>query len=117
MAEISVQIKDINTKLIKQATEEAVYRALEAVGMQAESYAKGLCPVDTGNLRNSITHEVVDEKTVAIGSPVEYAAYVETGHRTATGGQVAPQPYLEPAVTQHIDQYKTIFETYLKNGE
>ena len=37
-----------------------------------------LCPVDTGNLRNSITH-VVDEQEPAaiIGTDNEYAAYVE----------------------------------------
>ena len=31
--------------------------ALEIIGGKAESYAKKLCPVDTGNLRNSITHQ------------------------------------------------------------
>ena len=34
----------------------AVSRALEIVGGTAEGYAKEECPVDTGNLRNSITH-------------------------------------------------------------
>lgn len=116
MADISVKMQNINTHLLKQASEEAIYKALEAVGMQAENYAKGLCPVDTGNLRNSITHEVENETTVAIGSNVEYAAYVEMGHRTATGGQVAPQPYLAPAIENHIDEYKNIFETMLKNA-
>ena len=40
-----------------------------------EGYAKKLCPVDTGNLRNSITH-VVDEQEPAaiIGTDNEYAA-------------------------------------------
>lgn len=76
MSDIQVTFASNNTKLYKQATDEAIYAALEAVGMQAENYAKGLCPVDTGNLRNSITHEVENETTVAIGTNVEYAAYV-----------------------------------------
>ena len=58
MMEMSVNIAVDNTKLIKKATREAVIAALEAVGLQAEGYAKRKCPVDTGLLRNSITHSV-----------------------------------------------------------
>ena len=54
----SIDIKVDNTDLIKNATLEAIETALEAVGMQVEGYAKLLCPVDTGLLRNSITHAV-----------------------------------------------------------
>lgn len=36
------------------AMAEAKARALEIIGGKAESYAKKLCPVDTGRLRNSI---------------------------------------------------------------
>lgn len=48
-------------------------RALEIMGGKAESYAKQLCPVDTGNLRNSITHRQIDENTEIVGTDVEYA--------------------------------------------
>ena len=38
-------------------------------------------PVDTGNLRNSITHMVNDgEKAAYIGTNSEYAVYVEWRH-------------------------------------
>lgn len=47
--------------------------ALEAVGLVAEAYSKKLCPVDTGTLRNSISH-AVKGNDVYIGSNVEYAA-------------------------------------------
>lgn len=54
---------------------DAVLRALERCGEQAEGYAKDLAPVDTGNLRNSISHKVDDgEPAVYIGTNVEYAA-------------------------------------------
>lgn len=56
--QMDFKIESDNTELIKNATREAVIRALEAVGLQAEGYAKRLCPVDTGLLRNSITHSV-----------------------------------------------------------
>ena len=49
-------------------------RALEIIGGKVESYAKGLVPVDTGALRNSITHRVdSDGGTVVIGSNIHYA--------------------------------------------
>ena len=61
------------------AEEKAKSQALEMIGGMAESYAKKLCPVDTGNLRNSITHQRYDESTEVVGSNVEYAPYVELG--------------------------------------
>lgn len=55
-------------------------RGLEIVGGKAESYAKGLAPVDTGALRNSITHSVnQSELQVTVGSNAEHAPYVELG--------------------------------------
>ena len=47
-------------------------RALEMIGGRTESYAKAGCPVKTGNLRNSITHEQYDDHTEVIGSNVFY---------------------------------------------
>ena len=43
-----------------------------------EKYAKEIVPVDTGRLRNSITH-AVEGKEVFVGSATEYAASVEYG--------------------------------------
>lgn len=65
-----------NSKEALAAMEEASLRALEKCGLVAEGYAKKLCPVDTGNLRNSITHTVDDgdEKAAYIGTNSEYAA-------------------------------------------
>ena len=40
---------------------DAVLRALERCGSEAEGYAKDLAPVDTGLLRNSITHAISGE--------------------------------------------------------
>ena len=67
-----------NSKLFQEAFEAACKRALERCGMQAEGYAKEMTPVDTGNLRNSITHKVV-ENVAYIGTDVEYAIYIEMG--------------------------------------
>lgn len=69
----------------------AILRALETIGIKCETYAKELCPVDTGNLRNSITHQVSGEgnsATVAVGAGAMYAPYVELG----TGKYFTPPP-------------------------
>lgn len=102
---MSYSYKD-NTDEVLKGLSDAVERALTRIGLSAEGYAKKECPVDTGNLRNSITHEVVQsEKAVYIGTNVEYAAYVELGTvRTKA------KPYLKPAATEHSAVYKRIME-------
>ena len=108
---MNVQFTD-NSKEIIEAMQQATVRALEKCGLTAEGYAKKLAPVDTGNLRNSITHEVDEEEPAAyIGTNVEYAPYVCLGtiHMNA-------QPFLKPAVNDHKDEYRKILENSLKNG-
>nr|DAO98797.1 MAG TPA: putative tail component [Caudoviricetes sp.] len=73
---MSVTIQDHSAE-VSAEIKAALLRGLEKCGLVAEGYAKKLCPVDTGNLRNSITH-VVDEggDAVYIGTNSEYGAYV-----------------------------------------
>lgn len=120
----------------REAIEEvhmACLRALEICGLTAEGYAKRLCPVDTGNLRNSITHQVQpSELAVYIGSNNEYAVYVECGTgKYYPGGRQTPwvyqdargnwhltngqraQPYLKPAIADHLNTYKSMIEREL----
>ena len=85
--------------------------ALEKIGLVAERYAKGYAPVDTGRLRNSISHDVsTEEQAVYIGTNVEYAPYQELGTRFQTG-----TPFLRPAIENHLDEYKQIVEEELKS--
>lgn len=121
---------------VLQAFEEGCLRALERCGLQGEGYAKDLCPVDTGNLRNNISHKVVDAEPAAyIGTNTEYAAYVEfgTGSHSSIGGgtpkthwvykgddgemhigkPMKPRPYLKPAVANHVSTYRNIFKDEL----
>lgn len=125
-----------NSKEISAEIKAALLRGLEKIGLVAEGYAKKLCPVDTGNLRNSITH-VVDEQEPAaiIGTDNEYAAYVELGtgiYAEGGGGRPTPgvyqdakgnwhytrgnkaQPFLKPAAADHAIQYRKILEDELK---
>lgn len=45
-----------NTNQILSQANSAIMKALNMCGLQMERYAKLACPVDTGRLRNSITH-------------------------------------------------------------
>lgn len=58
--------------LMEEATFSQIEKALEKVGLIAERNAKLACPVDTGRLRNSISH-THDKNTAYIGTNVEYA--------------------------------------------
>ena len=66
-----------NSELFKKAKNEAVARALEAMGLLAENYAKeniiAASRVDTGRMLGSVAHTVKDD-TAYVGSNVEYAA-------------------------------------------
>lgn len=105
-----VEVREDNREAIANAIDRALVAALEEVGLVAEGYAKRACPVDTGRLRNSITH-IVDEGTrhVIIGTNVEYAPYVELGTR-----RQKPQPFLKPAAEDHASTYKGIFLKHLR---
>ena len=138
MSEIfSLSITDNSEKILDEMRDDSI-RALVRVGMQAEGYAKDLCPVDTGQLRNSISHKVDDgEQVVYIGSNLDYAAYVELGtgkYAEGGGGRPTPwvyqdskgnwhytrgnpaQPFLKPAVADHAQTYRNIIEDEMKNG-
>lgn len=99
-----------NTDEVLSALEKAKKRGLEAIGMTAEGHAKKNTPVDTGRLRNSITH-TTDSNAAYIGTNVEYAPYVELGARGRK-----PVRMLTRAATEHKAEYKQIMENALKNG-
>lgn len=104
-----IEFKNDRRKEVISQKNSAIEKAFEAIGMQAEGYAKILCPVDTGHLRDSISHEYVkSEDAEYIGTNVEYAPYVELG----TSRQKA-QPFLKPSASEHVDEYKKIFKTVL----
>lgn len=56
----------------------AADNALEKACLMVEAEAKKECPVDDGQLRQSITYEI-DGLVGAVGTNVEYAPYVHQG--------------------------------------
>ena len=99
---------------VKKTLKDVLDPTLEALGMQGERHAKEYCPVDTGRLRNSITHATdKEEKAAYIGTNVYYSIPVETGHMSPSGKFVPPKPYIKPAIENHVDEYKAIVKKYL----
>lgn len=105
-----------NAKQVLEAEQRTIAKILTEWGMVLETEAKKRAPVDTGNLRNSITYETdVADKAVYVGTNVEYAPYQEfgTSRMKAANDGVG---YLRPAITDNIDRLNHIMEDELKNG-
>lgn len=138
-----------NSDLVEKACKEQVIKALEMVGIQAEGDVKismnevwpetGTDIVDTGRLRNSIAHQVVeDEKAVYIGTNSEYAAYVHegTGNYAVGGGGTPkerwvyrdeltgetrigvpqkPRRFIKNTIEKYLADYKQLIKEVLEN--
>ena len=113
-------------------------KILEEWGILGEGYAIQYAPVDTSNLKNSISHTVdMEEGAAIIGTNVEYAPYQEYGTgiyaeegsnakkipwsyqdeegrwHTTSGNR--PHPFLRPAFENHLDEYKDIMMEELQS--
>ena len=109
---VIMEVREDNSEQIAEALAKAMASALEEVGLLAERYAKKECPVYTGRLRNSITHTLDIRGAsgdVYIGTNVEYGKWVENG----TSRQ-KPHPYLKPAATQHVGEYRAAIKKHLQ---
>ena len=110
-----------------------VQEALNESCLLVENTAKENCPVDSGQLRNSITSNVSGE-TGEVGTNVEYAPYVEYGTGVYNPGRLTPwsyqdasgewhtttgqkpQPFLVPALDSNRDKILNIFKEKVKEG-
>lgn len=135
MAEI-INLDKLNYKLENLANLN-VSKALNRACLVVENEAKRLCPVDTGDLRSSITHEVNNNVGI-VGTNKEYAPYVEfgtgifavegngrdtpwsyqddKGEWHTTVGQ-KPQPFLETALDKQKKNVIKIFKETLQKKE
>lgn len=110
---MDIQITD-NSPEVQAAFNDKIALVLSAIGEIAEGYAKEDCPVDTGRLRNSITHRT-QGKDEYIGTNVEYAPYVELIDRyNHTNGKAH---FLRDAATTHGEEFKATAEAILKNAD
>ena len=121
-----------NLYLVNKLSKDAMVNAAISVGMLTSGYAQDLCPVDTGLLRDSITHAYSDDSShkvvLLVGTNVEYAPYVELGHRQQPGrfvpkikkrlvrSWVPGKPYLRPAFENHTTEIERIILDALENA-
>ena len=88
---VKVEVPDLEPFADK--LEKNLKEVISKGALEIEARAKAKCPVDTGNLRNSIHTEIKDDgKSAEVGTAVEYGAYVEFGtiHQP-------PHPFLIPS--------------------
>ena len=122
-----------NSKKVKGQMDDAMFRALESAALIVEASAKALAPVgDSGELRDKIDHSITntsDGPEAKIGSPLDYAMYVEYGtgefaengagrkggwsYQTPDGewhhtNGMSPQPFLRPAFKRNKDKIREI---------
>lgn len=132
----SVKLID-NKQEITEAMKQKVEAWLEAIGQDAASTAANKAPVDTGALKNSISHAVdPDGKKVYIGTNIEYAIWHELGtgiYASEGGGRqggwsyqdsegnwhhtegVPAKHFLQFGATAHQAEYKAMLEQALKD--
>lgn len=115
-----------NTDEILRLKNAAVLKAMQVISIKAEANAKKeitrkvydvkQTPEQekrykrTGRLRNSITG-AYDGNSAQVGTNVEYGPYVELGT-----SKMKERPFIKPAIAEHIDEYKEIFERILENA-
>lgn len=81
-------------------------QALRKTAFDIEADAKILAPIDTGNLRNSISTTVTGDgrhgqMSAEIGPTAEYGIYQEYGTSTQPG-----KPYLTPAFDRRVGPFE-----------
>lgn len=93
------------------AMKDQVLDWMNLIGEDAASTAADKAPVDTGRLKNSISHAVDDsEPAVYIGTNVEYAPYQEFG----TSRGIVGKHFIQFGATAHAREYSRLLEEFLK---
>ena len=98
-----------NRPIVESEFKKKMKLALDLIGEAAEAHAKENCPVDTGRLRNSISHQTAEDAAY-VGTNVEYALWVEIKDVSHKTGQAH---FLRDAAAQHSDEYRSIAEAVL----
>ena len=114
-----------NTDKAVEAIDEAIESALYAAAVKIHGDAVMMAPVDTGNLRGSLSFSVSGSQaegvstpassadgvgsappdTAVVGSNAHYAPYVEYGTY-----KMAAQPFLEPALRDNHDNIQRLMK-------
>jgi HK97 gp10 family phage protein len=102
----------LDLKLNKQADRainDSLTRGLRIIAIELENAAKDLCPANTGNLRNSISH-FSDDESATVATNVEYGIYQEYGTK-----KMSAQPFMRPALYNNKDKIVQILRGVLND--
>ena len=131
MANIVFKIEANNIDTIKETAKEAINKAMNEIGLQAQNYISMNCPFETGRLAGSITYATKTERQevrapaksgdavqgappengVIIGTNVEYAGYLEFGT-----SRIDAMPYIKPNIEAHMGEFKDTLQKHLQNA-
>lgn len=102
MAEYKVTVTVDSAAIGSLTSTPEAQATLDRCASFALAYQEATVPVDTGALKKCLgivsTDNGLSRKIGAVIDPVEYAIYVEEGHRTKSGTWVAAQPYIRPSI-------------------
>ena len=104
MAQTKILNLDNFIQKLDRLSEADFNETLNKACLLVENDAKLKCPVDTGQLRSSITHRI-EGTTGIVGTNVEYAPYVEYGtgkHARNGNGRQTPWAYKDPKTGELI---------------
>lgn len=108
------ELLDILQKRWPKEFNQMLYTAMRFITFKVQGWARKNAPVDTGRLRASLVPGV---EPIAggirgwVGSPVQYAPYVETSTGSPRG--VGRIPFLKPAIEEHVEEIIAIIERYV----
>lgn len=101
-------LKELEQKLdrLTEKSRDNLVGALDNSALRVLRSAQQKCPVDTGNLRASLTKETSKKELyTVVGTKVYYAPYVEYGTR-----KMRPKPYLKPAYLENEKDIKNLLK-------
>lgn len=116
MAGLSVDASEMrslasNMDAIPVAIVPLVSTVVRKVGFDVQSHAQRRAPVDTGNLKSSISMTFEQSATsmhADIGPTAHYGKYVELGT-----SRMAPQPYMRPALESNLRSFDSAIDAVI----
>lgn len=99
--EFQAWAKRVESKANPAQLKAELQTSLKRVGVQAQRTVEGRTPVDTGNLRRGWNVANAGVMAIELYNNVEYAPFVENGHRTRGGGGWVPgQFFLRDSIAE-----------------
>lgn len=101
---VIIEVRSNKFESIADSARKAAEDAVAQATLDAQEYAISFAPVETGNLRGSITNDI-DGLNGAIYTGVEYSAHQEFGTY-----KMPAHPYFTPAIEAVTDQFRKDME-------